>query len=72
MLIEAVGRLGYYLPWGVGSGVVTAIAYGLLSTLNANTSTAKWVIFQIIGGIGRGCGLQMVRQNPLKSHTTKF
>lgn len=55
-----VGRLGYYLPWAVVSGVLVSISNGLLSTLTPASSTGDWVGFQIFGGAGRGCGLQMV------------
>ncbi|WPG99119.1 Hypothetical protein R9X50_00193000 [Acrodontium crateriforme] len=56
---KLVGKFGYYLPWAVASGVLTAVGYGALSTLNPTSSTGKWIGFQIIAGIGRGFGLQM-------------
>jgi MFS family permease len=59
-----VGRLGYYLPWAVASGLLVSIANGLLSTLTTRSSTGKWIGYQIIGGAGRGCGLQMASPNP--------
>ncbi|KAH8684457.1 major facilitator superfamily domain-containing protein [Tricladium varicosporioides] len=54
-----VGRMGYYLPWVVGGTGLTSICYGLLSTLNPTTSIGKWIGYQVIGGIGRGCSMQM-------------
>ena len=54
-----VGKLGYYLPWSITSGILMSIGTGLLSTLTTTTSTGAWVGFQIIAGAGRGCGLQM-------------
>ena len=56
-----VGKLGYYLPWAVASGLLISIANGLISTLTPTSSTGKWVGYQIIAGAGRGCGMQMVR-----------
>lgn len=56
---KAVGIFGYYLPWSVASAVLTAIGYGLTSTLDAHTSTGKWIGYQILFGLGRGVGLQM-------------
>ena len=56
---KAVGKLGYYLPWCVASAVLTAVGYGLLSTLAPHTSTGKWIGYQILFGTGRGFGLQM-------------
>jgi MFS family permease len=55
-----VSRWGYYLPWMIVSGVLAGIGNGLLSTLNLHTATVKWVWYQIIMGLGRGCGFQMV------------
>ncbi|KAG9233292.1 major facilitator superfamily [Amylocarpus encephaloides] len=54
-----VGKLGYYLPWAVGSACLATIGCGLMSTFNPTTATATWIGYQIIGGIGRGSGLQM-------------
>lgn len=54
-----VGRIGYYLPFAVLAGASTAIACGLISTWNPDTSTADWVGHQILFGF-RGMGLQMV------------
>lgn len=56
----AVSKLGYYLPWAVFSGAVTAVGNGLLSTLSPTTKTATWIGFLIIVGAGRGSGMQMV------------
>ncbi len=68
----AVSKFGYYLPWAFGCGAVASIGNGLLSTINASTSTAHWIGFQIILGMGRGAGMQMVMTFPptrLKSVT---
>lgn len=48
-----VGKTGYYLPWIVASTILMAIASGLLSTLEQDTQTAKWVGYEILIGIGR-------------------
>jgi len=55
-----VSKMGYYLPWAVFSGAVTAIGNGLLSTLDATTKTATWIGFLVLLGAGRGAGMQMV------------
>lgn len=55
-----VGKLGYYLPWSVASGALATVSYGLIATYKPDSSTGIWVGYQIIGGIGRGCGMQMV------------
>jgi MFS family permease len=54
-----VSKMGFYLPWAVSSGALTAIGHGLLSTLDAQTKTAMWIGFLIVLGAGRGSGLQM-------------
>jgi hypothetical protein len=59
----SVGRLGYYLPFSVLGGAITAVACGLISTWNLNTSTAEWIGYQILFGL-RGIGLQIVSFPP--------
>jgi hypothetical protein len=61
--VNAVGYLGYYLPFGVASGILLTLSGGLLSTISPDTSTGKWIGYQIIGGTGRGIGLQVVRSS---------
>ncbi|KAH7333047.1 putative MFS multidrug transporter [Rhexocercosporidium sp. MPI-PUGE-AT-0058] len=53
-----IGKVGYYLPFIVVGSMLVSISNGLLSTLSPETSTGKWVGYQIIGGIGRGLGMQ--------------
>ncbi|KAJ5444181.1 uncharacterized protein N7458_008053 [Penicillium daleae] len=53
-----IGKMGYYLPWAVVCGILTSIGGGLLSTLTPNTTTGKWVGYQILAGAGRGAGFQ--------------
>ncbi|KKA17556.1 hypothetical protein T310_8507 [Rasamsonia emersonii CBS 393.64] len=55
----AVSKLGYYLPWSVGSAMLLAVSNGLLSTLSPSTSTGKWIGYQILLGAARGMGMQM-------------
>ena len=54
-----MGKLGYYLPWSIGGGVLVAIGSGLFSTFSLTTSTAKWIGYEILAGAGRGCSVQM-------------
>jgi len=60
LLIHTVGKMGYYLLWAAVGAAIVAIASGLMSTFTAHTSTALWVIYQILAGSGRGAGFQMV------------
>lgn len=57
---EIVGKLGYYLPVSLVGAVLIAIGNGLLSTFDPNTSTGKWIGYQILVGAGQGGALQMV------------
>lgn len=52
---RTVSILGYYLPFLLVGGAISAIGYGLLSTLSLTTSVGKWVWYQILYGVGSGC-----------------
>ncbi|RYP08953.1 hypothetical protein DL764_001564 [Monosporascus ibericus] len=45
-----VGRVGYYLPFALASGVFTSVGAGLITTLTPTSVTAQWVGFQIVQG----------------------
>ncbi|PIG69201.1 MFS toxin efflux pump [Aspergillus arachidicola] len=53
-----VGALGYYTPFMQIAPVIAAIGAGLLSTLQMDSSNASWIGYQILYGVGVGCGLQ--------------
>ncbi|KAG4032389.1 hypothetical protein MFRU_007g02930 [Monilinia fructicola] len=54
-----LGKLGYYLPFALIGSALVAIGNGLLATLLPETSTGKWIGYQIISGAGRGLALQI-------------
>lgn len=54
-----VGKIGYYLPFSVASGVLMAVGTGLLATFTPHISIGKWIGYQILSGAGRGMGIQM-------------
>ncbi|KAI1775073.1 MFS general substrate transporter [Hypoxylon cercidicola] len=54
-----VPRVGYVPPFSIWAGVLISIGSGLFSTFQPNTSTGKWIGYQIIASSGRGAGLQM-------------
>lgn len=64
---DLVERVGYYLPIIVISASLMVVANGLLSTLTPWTSTGKWIGYQILLGVARGLGLQVVRNFPIHS-----
>lgn len=53
-----VGALGYYTPFMVIAPLIAAIGAGLLSTLRMDSNNASWIGYQILYGVGVGCGLQ--------------
>lgn len=60
-IVSGIGvrKVGYFLPFSIACGILTAISCGLLSMLGPHTAIAKWIGFQILGGVGRGLGIQM-------------
>ncbi|KAI1386648.1 major facilitator superfamily domain-containing protein [Hypoxylon trugodes] len=54
-----VTRVGYVPPFSIFAGVLIPIGCGLFSLLQPDTSTGKWIGYQIIASSGRGAGLQM-------------
>jgi MFS family permease len=55
-----VERTGYVIPYAMLSGTIGAISNGLYSTFSATTPTSQWVGYQVLNGVGRGFGMQMV------------
>jgi hypothetical protein len=53
-----VSVTGYYIPLMWISVVLTSVAAGLLTTLTVDSSSGKWIGYQIIYGIGGGLGYQ--------------
>ncbi|CAL5874497.1 uncharacterized protein PFLUO_LOCUS8793 [Penicillium psychrofluorescens] len=49
---------GYYTPFMFGFVVVGSIGAGLITTWTTDTSTGKWIGYQILYGWGIGMGLQ--------------
>ncbi|KAH6651341.1 major facilitator superfamily-domain-containing protein [Chaetomium tenue] len=50
-----IEMFGYYLPWVVSGGALSAIGYGLLSLLSPTTTVANWIGYQVLYGVGGGC-----------------
>ena len=53
------GKLGYYHPFMILGSVTLTLGTGLITTLASRSSVAKWVVFQILAGIGAGSGGQL-------------
>lgn len=54
----AVTKTGYFNPPVLIGPVIGTVGAGLLSTLQVNTPTAKWVGFEILGAAGVGAAVQ--------------
>ena len=52
--------VGYYMPFIYISSIMMPIGAGMLTTFTVNTPTREWIGYQIILGIGVGCGFQQV------------
>ncbi|PNY23295.1 Major facilitator superfamily domain, general substrate transporter [Tolypocladium capitatum] len=49
---------GYYTPFIIGAAVLMPTGYGLMSTLQMDSSAAAWIGYQLIAGAGVGIGMQ--------------
>lgn len=58
-----MSRLGYFLIWCVFGGVMIAVGAGLTTTFGPDTTTAQWIGYQLLHGIGRGAALTMVSKS---------
>jgi hypothetical protein len=55
-LLTAFGRFAPLLLFGSGIGTLGS---GLIYTLSKNTSTGKWIGYQIVAGVGLGACFQV-------------
>ena len=51
-------RFGYYMPFIFLSLIFMSIGAGLLTTLQVDSSSAHWIGYQILFGLGSGWGFQ--------------
>ncbi len=54
-----VNKVGFIPAFSISGAALFTISSGLLTMLQPDTSTGKWVGYQIIGGFGRGVSFQM-------------
>ncbi|KAK4096469.1 MFS general substrate transporter [Parathielavia hyrcaniae] len=54
----AVTLWGYYTPFMIAGGAVSAVGYGLTLMFEPDTDTPTWIGYQIIIGAGVGIGFQ--------------
>ncbi|RYP57543.1 hypothetical protein DL770_010646 [Monosporascus sp. CRB-9-2] len=60
-----VSKLGYINPFCYASVVFSSIGAGLLMTMTDETSTGRWIGYQILFGFGIGLGFQQPPNAPL-------
>ncbi|CCF38198.1 major facilitator superfamily transporter [Colletotrichum higginsianum] len=53
----AIALTGHYKIVIVADFVLLSIAVGCITTLDANSSTAVWIVFQVLAGLGGGLSL---------------
>ncbi|KKK20441.1 hypothetical protein ARAM_002914 [Aspergillus rambellii] len=51
-------RIGYYVPAMLVSPVLCSTGAGLLSTLSPTSNHSYWIGYQVLFGLGIGCGFQ--------------
>ncbi|KAK7550655.1 MFS transporter [Phyllosticta citricarpa] len=54
----SITLIGYYVPFMIASSILMGIGAGLLSTFDVDTSSAKWIGYQVLFGAGVGLGMQ--------------
>ncbi|KAF4470310.1 aflatoxin efflux pump AFLT [Fusarium albosuccineum] len=54
----AVTTWGYYTPFMIAGAILMAVGFGVITTFSVDTTTAQWVGYQLIAGIGVGLALQ--------------
>ncbi|OQE46650.1 hypothetical protein PENCOP_c001G03572 [Penicillium coprophilum] len=55
----SITKTGHTAPLMVVGGVIATIGSGLLYSLDVDTSTGKWIGYQIVGGVGWGLAYQV-------------
>jgi hypothetical protein len=54
----AIGKLQFYQPFLIASGLISTIAGGLIYTCDINTGLGPIIGYQILYGVGTGLGVQ--------------
>ncbi|XHG08881.1 hypothetical protein AWENTII_011970 [Aspergillus wentii] len=51
-------KIGYYVPAMITAPVLCSIGAGMISTLSPTSNHSHWIGYQVIFGLGIGCGFQ--------------
>ncbi|KAF2501909.1 putative MFS aflatoxin efflux pump [Lophium mytilinum] len=57
-------KLGYYVPVMLCGPVLCAVGAGMLSTLKPGAGSGQWISYQVIYGVGIGCGFSIANLGP--------
>lgn len=52
-------KIGYYMPFAIVGSCVMSVGAGLLTTLQVDTGEGKWIVYQVLYGIGLGLCFQV-------------
>lgn len=55
---KIIASLGQYVPFMFIAAVLMASGAGMISTFKVDTGHAAWIGFQVLFGLGLGCGMQ--------------
>ncbi|RDW58701.1 hypothetical protein BP6252_13177 [Coleophoma cylindrospora] len=55
-----VNTVGYTIPVALFASVLLSVGCGLFGTFSPSTPVGKWLGYQILYGVGRGLGIQMI------------
>jgi MFS family permease len=50
---------GHFVPWMIVGSILATVGAGLIFTLNTGSSSAHWIGYQVLAGIGLGAGFQV-------------
>lgn len=56
---KIIERIGYYAPAMLLSPVLCAVGAAMLSTLSPDSGHEEWIGYQVLYGLGIGCGFQV-------------
>ncbi|ORY87889.1 major facilitator superfamily domain-containing protein [Protomyces lactucae-debilis] len=54
-----ISKVGYYLPFLIGSAALQAIGVGLITTWQVDSPSKIWIAYQVLAGLGCGAAFQI-------------
>lgn len=53
-----ITNTGYYVPFMYVAAILTAVGSGMITTFKVDTGHSAWIGYQVLFGLGLGCGMQ--------------